>query len=239
MGTAWIKIEHTTPDKPEIISMAADLGIDQDAVCGKCIRLWIWADQNVIEGEPLPVNDSFIDRLVHHPGFSAALRKVCWLLDRSGRLVIPNFERHNGHSAKNRALSQVRVKRFRNAESVTSSYSISPSESPPKEGIPEVFQGTVLDCAEFARAWADWCQHRREIRKPMKPTTVAKQARDLLAMGLRRAVAAIDFSISQGYTGIFERGVANGNGANLEADAAARAKRVAAAMEKKHDNGRP
>jgi len=43
---SWIKLEHATPDKPEIWEMAGILGIDPDAVLGKVLRAWIWADQN-------------------------------------------------------------------------------------------------------------------------------------------------------------------------------------------------
>lgn len=121
MAGDWIKIEHATPDKPEIVKMAAVLGIDQDAVFGKAVRLWIWADQQSVDGNALSVTDSFIDRLAYCPGFAAALRKVGWLVGRDGLLSIPNFCRHNGKSAKTRALTKDRVAKSRdcNAESVT------------------------------------------------------------------------------------------------------------------------
>lgn len=118
MAGAWIKFEHVTPDKPEIVAMADILKIDQDAVTGKCLRIWIWADQNTTTGQDLEVQDSFIDRLTHCPGFSAALRKVGWLHGRTGRLVIPNFDRHNGQSAKSRALAKDRQEETRDTRKV-------------------------------------------------------------------------------------------------------------------------
>jgi len=123
MAGDWIKIEHATPDKPEVDTMANRLGIDPDAVVGKLIRLWIWADQQSIDGNALSVTDSFIDRRTFCAGFADALRQVGWLEGRDGRLSIPNFDRHNGQSSKQRALTARRVanhKRKGNDPSVTS-----------------------------------------------------------------------------------------------------------------------
>ena len=79
MAGDWIKVEHVTPDKPEAVRMARLLTMDQDMVVGKLLRLWVWADQNTIEGETLGVTDAFIDRLCHCAGFAAALRARRWL----------------------------------------------------------------------------------------------------------------------------------------------------------------
>ena len=119
MAGNWIKVEHITPDKPEIVKMAEALGIDQDAVFGKCIRLWIWADQQTIAGDDLIVTPSFLDRLTNCPGFSQQLLVVGWLKNRNGRFSLPHFDRHNGQTAKNRALSADRMQRQRYAQSVT------------------------------------------------------------------------------------------------------------------------
>ena len=115
MAGDWIKVEHTTPDKPEVVKLAGILGIDQDAVVGKLLRLWIWADQQSVSGNAITVTNSFIDRLVFCPGFAAGLVKVGWLNGREGLLSIPNFDRHNGQSAKNRANTNRRVANSRKA----------------------------------------------------------------------------------------------------------------------------
>jgi hypothetical protein len=57
---------------------------------------------------------------------------------------------------------------------------------------------------EFVEVWEEWEQHRKEKRKPLTPTSTKKQFEELKAMGLRRAITAINFSISKGWTGIFE-----------------------------------
>lgn len=115
MAGDWIKVEHTTLDKPEVVKLAGILGIDQDAVVGKLLRLWIWADQQSVSGNAITVTNSFLDRLVFCPGFAAGLVKVGWLNGREGLLSIPNFDRHNGQSAKNRANTNRRVANSRKA----------------------------------------------------------------------------------------------------------------------------
>jgi len=115
----WIKFEKATIDKPEVLEMADILEISEDAVIGKLLRVWCWFDSQSRDGNAGSVTGNalkrFIDRLVASQGFASCMQKVGWLTD-SG---IPNFDRHNGESAKKRALTNKRVKRNRNDDSVT------------------------------------------------------------------------------------------------------------------------
>jgi hypothetical protein len=119
MAGDWLKIEHATVDKPEVLEMADLLGTSSDDVFGKLFRVWIWFDQQSRNGDAGGVTGNalmrFIDRLVASQGFASCMKKVGWLTD-SG---IPNFDRHNGESAKNRALTRKRMKRLRDGASVT------------------------------------------------------------------------------------------------------------------------
>jgi 5-methylcytosine-specific restriction endonuclease McrA len=98
---SWIKLEHATPDKPEVWEMAAILGIDPDAVLGKVIRIWIWADMNSLDGEELRIPDAGINRVAQQERMAEAMRSVGWL-SGSGNVTFPNFLRHNSQSAKTR-----------------------------------------------------------------------------------------------------------------------------------------
>jgi len=113
MAADWIKLEMTTPDKPEVVTLAAALRLDQDAVLGKLVRVWIWADQNSVRGDAMAITSAFLDRLTGKRGFAAALRAVGWLAGQDGALTFPSFTRHNGITAKARAESNRRMARSR------------------------------------------------------------------------------------------------------------------------------
>ena len=127
MAFAWIKIEDTTPDKPEVWAMAAKLGIDADAVVGKLVRIWIWADHQTIDGNAQSVTKALLDRCAGVAGFADAMMEAGWLVATSAGVSFVNFDRHNGETAKKRAQTSRRVQRHRaqsgpcNAASVTSS----------------------------------------------------------------------------------------------------------------------
>ena len=100
----WIKIETTTPDKPEVVAMAARLKMrDPDTVVGKLVRLWAWADANSVDGHEISITRAFVDRLTACKGFAAAMESVGWLEGADMLLSFPGFARHNGDSAKKRA----------------------------------------------------------------------------------------------------------------------------------------
>ncbi len=129
MASNWIKLEVITPEKPEIFRLAEILNIDPDAALGKVIRFWVWADQQMIDGNAecnaRGVTKSAIDRITFMVGFADALIQVGWLVETNGVLSLPNFERHNGKSSKKRAVTNERVTKIRelkrkgNAGSVT------------------------------------------------------------------------------------------------------------------------
>lgn len=175
MAGDWIKLEVTTPGKPEIDGIARALGVDHDSAFGKCVRFWIWADQQSIDGDDLRVTTDFIDRhVVNSPGFSAALLSVGWLQARSGSLVIPRFARHNGQSAKSRALARDRKSRSRHAHSVTPSslslHSVSPPDSEPEDSETQGKSARSVsretsDPPGFAAWWTAWPKHHRKVGK--------------------------------------------------------------------------
>lgn len=75
-------------------------------------------------------------------------------------------------------------------------------------GIPKNTNGVAipaeLQTAEFLEAWERFRKHRAQKRKPLTGLAEEGQMRNLLEMGVHRAVAAINHSIAQGYQGIFE-----------------------------------
>ena len=109
MAGDWMKVEKVTPDKPEIDGMAAVLGIDPDAVFGKCFRIWRWFDDHTLDGNAPSVTKALLDRRVGVTGFADAMESAGWLVATNGGVSLPHFDRHNGETSKGRALTAKRV----------------------------------------------------------------------------------------------------------------------------------
>ncbi|EEQ12700.1 Uncharacterised protein [Yersinia frederiksenii] len=120
MASSWIKVEVITPDKPEIFQLAEILNIDPDTVLGKLIRVWVWADQQTIDGNAdgnaVSVTRIGIDRITFMTGFADALITVGWLKHDGGKIYFPDFDRHNGKGSKKRAVTSRRVTEFRDSK---------------------------------------------------------------------------------------------------------------------------
>jgi hypothetical protein len=121
MAGDWIKVDAVLPEKPEVWLLAEKLDLDPDAVVGKLVRLWAWFDQHMSSGQAISVTPKQIDAVCRCVQFSTALADVGWLVihKRSGTVSLPNWDRHNGKTAKDRALTRDRMKRSRDAASVT------------------------------------------------------------------------------------------------------------------------
>ena len=113
MAGDWVKFEHTTPDKPEVWQIAELLGIDGDAVVGKLLRIWVWADQQTTDGNARSVTFALLNRISGVTGFAEAMTAVGWLVKDGAEVRFVNFDRHNGKTAKTRALGAKRVEAHR------------------------------------------------------------------------------------------------------------------------------
>lgn len=69
-----------------------------------------------------------------------------------------------------------------------------------------------IDDPRLVVAWESWQDHRKETKHPIKPTTAKGQIRQMVEWGVERSVAAIEYSIRQGWQGMFEEGGKGGNG---------------------------
>jgi uncharacterized phage protein (TIGR02220 family) len=114
MADFWIKIEKGTPDKPEILELAALLDInDPDTITGKMIRVWAWFDSNSESGHAPTVTKVLLDRVTGVTGFTDALVTVGWLDKTESGFCVPNFDRHLGAGAKKRASDAERKRKSR------------------------------------------------------------------------------------------------------------------------------
>lgn len=108
MARGWIKFDKNLPEKPEVWQIASELNLDPDAVVGKLMRVWTWFDENAVGCHAPSVTKKILERDVGVTGFCQAMINAGWMLDEDNTISLPNYDRHNGESAKQRALATER-----------------------------------------------------------------------------------------------------------------------------------
>jgi hypothetical protein len=111
MAVDWIKMRVDLRAHPKIVRLATGLKSDRFRVVGGLHAVWSIFDAHSEDGTLEGYSAEVLDDLIGWPGFTAALISVEWLIDDDGSsLSIPDFEEHNGKSAKARAQDTKRKK---------------------------------------------------------------------------------------------------------------------------------
>jgi hypothetical protein len=76
-------------------------------------------------------------------------------------------------------------------------------ETKPAKPKPELAQ-PCFESPVFLKAWQDWQEHRREIKKPLTPRASQEQMKEFRAWGEVRAIKAIRHTIKKQWVGIRE-----------------------------------
>lgn len=77
-----------------------------------------------------------------------------------------------------------------------------PPLEPPRTGGKFVLP-VGLAKSPLAEAWEEWLTYRKELRAPMTPSTFARQVKLLGELSPERGAACIQFSITNGWRGLF------------------------------------
>ena len=110
MAGEWIKFEASTPEKQEVFAITAAMQWDDpDLTVGKLLKVWRWFDQQTIAGNAPSVTFALLDRISGVSGFAKAMCDAGWLVQTADGFMLPHFDRHNGKTAKDRALTAKRV----------------------------------------------------------------------------------------------------------------------------------
>jgi hypothetical protein len=114
---SWIKVRSGLINHPKVQKMAWSLRPGDPSrlalVLGAMIQVWMMADQHA-DGEALPgMSAETLDLMVGLPGFANAMGTVGWLEEVEGSLLLPNYQEHNGSTAKKRAEDQRRKQSVR------------------------------------------------------------------------------------------------------------------------------
>lgn len=103
MAGEWIKVRNDLHTHPKVVRMASALDADRLRVVGGLHAVWCLFDVHSIDGSLSGYSAKVVDGLIGFVGFADAMSAVDWLQIDADGLTLPEFDEHNGQSAKRRA----------------------------------------------------------------------------------------------------------------------------------------
>jgi hypothetical protein len=109
----WIKMRTDLRNHPKVVRIASALKADRLRVVGGLWAVWCTFDVHSEDGTLEGYTLAAIDEDIGWRGFGKAMHAVGWLIQKESGLEVPEFEEHNGASAKRRAQETKRKQRDR------------------------------------------------------------------------------------------------------------------------------
>lgn len=103
MAGDWIKMGKDLLTHPKVVRMSSALNADRLRTVGGLFAVWCLFDTHSVDGQLSGYTAEIIDDEIRLPGFSSAMESVGWLEFGEDGASLPDFEEHNGQSAKRRA----------------------------------------------------------------------------------------------------------------------------------------
>jgi hypothetical protein len=119
MAGDWIKMRMDLPEDPAVYKLASLTKLDRLSIVGRLYAFWAWADRHAVDGRVDGASSTVVDDIVRFDGFADALVSTKWLVIGDDFIEIPNHDRHNGESAKERGLKNARQARWRDKKSTS------------------------------------------------------------------------------------------------------------------------
>lgn len=235
MAGDWIKWSKGLTRKMEILQISARLHVSPTQAAGTLMQLMEWLDENVSlfddDGNAHvtlgPLQSSSLDSMLGLTGFMEALAEVGWVKLQNDVLIFVHAGRHNGQTAKSRAVTNRRVARHResiNADGVTpvtreALQNALPEKrreeynppNPPKHGggiDPEVipirqsYPESLAASAQFVSCWEnEWMPYllQRGRGHPPPVMTTEKHLAICMRLGPTKAIAALKSAMEKNW----------------------------------------
>lgn len=118
MAGDWIKMRSNLRRHPKVVRLASALNADRLRVVGGLHAVWCLFDEHSEDGCLCGYTPAAIDDEIGWAGFCAQLIAIGWVdSDGNDGLSLPEFDTHNGASAKRRAMEADRKRAERAAAS--------------------------------------------------------------------------------------------------------------------------
>ena len=119
MAGDWIKMRADLHTHPKVVRIASALNADRLLIVGGLHAVWCLFDMHSEDGKLSGYTTKTVDDLIGCAGFAHAMCAVRWLVSEDDGLSLPEFDEHNGQSAKRRAAETKRKRNEREAGSST------------------------------------------------------------------------------------------------------------------------
>lgn len=168
----WIKMRTDLVDHPKVVRMAFVCKVDVLQVIGGLWAVWATFDTHSVDGTLEGYTLAAIDRKAWR-GFGAAMVGVRWLKETEDGLVVPEFDEHNGASAKRRAVETKRKSSDREEDksahgSWNTSGQMSASDADKlrtRVRVESKSKTPVVPSSGFAEFWDTWPKSARKGEK--------------------------------------------------------------------------
>jgi hypothetical protein len=116
MAGLWIPWEIGLERKREVLRIAHKLGITPTDVAGRCMVVWVWAQDQTDDGLIEGISPAMVSQAVGLPGIAEAMLDEGWLGWDGRFLQFASWERWNSQSSKKRAKDAERKRKFRDCK---------------------------------------------------------------------------------------------------------------------------
>jgi len=137
----FIKFDVDMHGKSEVDSICEAVELDEDAVVGKLLRVWVWVDrmgdiEDRLDGDGVAEGTlRTIDRQARHPGFGEAMAAVNWVIVDGSVLRFPRLGKYGSDTARRRFVDADRKRREkRESEKLRSGLRETPDRAPAGSG---------------------------------------------------------------------------------------------------------
>lgn len=117
--SGWIKMGVNLRNHPKVVRMSSALKADRLRVVGGLWAVWCVFDAHSPDGKLDGYTLAAMDEEIGWKGFSKAMAAIAWLIETADGLEAPDYDEHNGPSAKRRALDTKRKNDEREADRAT------------------------------------------------------------------------------------------------------------------------
>lgn len=170
MAGDWIKMRTDLFTHPKVVRITSALKADRLRTVGGLMSVWCLFDAHSIDGQLEGYDCATVDEMIGWQGFAEAMKAVGWLEETPEGLALPEFETHNGQSAKRRAQDADR-KRADRASASDADEKRTRGEKRREEKEDKAQVAPLPSCVP-ADAWADFIEMRKKIKKPMTQKAV-------------------------------------------------------------------